>query len=186
MCQSCFIQFTIQVLYTAWLRESRKVNNRSGMKLTAKQNCSASIQVLQRFSFQQKNVSTRQLCNFIQQASNFHKKDGEEMLVLRTLCNKKVKFAFFVHSKVDQRLNSSLLLKWRTRILLWILDVSHLNLGVTVNGYVIKLKWYQKLISRLFYFKKKSVCGKEETVAIEDKMNWQEPAHKQFRGWNGK
>lgn len=97
MCQSCFIQFIIQVLYIAWLRESRKVNNRSGMKLTANQNCSASIRVLERFSFQQENVSSRQLCNLIQQASTFHKKDEEEMLVLRTLCNKKVRFAFCVH-----------------------------------------------------------------------------------------
>lgn len=84
------------------------------MKLTANQNCSVSVQVLERFrEVFSSGMLALDTCVMLDNRlpATFHKKDWEEMLVLRTLCNKKVRFAFCVHSRVDQRLNSSLLLK---------------------------------------------------------------------------
>lgn len=83
------------------------------MNLTAKQNCSAFVQVLERFSgvFSRGMLALDSRVKLIQQAPTFHEKDWEEMLMLRTLCNRKVRFAFCVHSKADQRLKSSLILK---------------------------------------------------------------------------
>lgn len=84
----------MQVLYNRLIKgEEKSKQEESGMKVTANQNCSAFVQVLERFSgvFSRENVIIRQLCKQLQQVLTFHMKEWEKMLVLKTLYSKKTK-----------------------------------------------------------------------------------------------